>query len=54
MVSDAVRQVPAAEMLASASLNGAIEDTISEFWNKSAITPDQFVAKLTTVLKDAN
>ena len=54
MVSDAVRQVPAAEMLASASLNGAIEDTISEFWNKSAITPEQFIAKMTAVLKDAN
>jgi glucose/mannose transport system substrate-binding protein len=40
-------------MLTPASVTGALEDVISEFWNTPAMTADAFVAKFGQTLKEA-
>jgi glucose/mannose transport system substrate-binding protein len=53
MVADSARQVPAVELLTPASLTGALEDVISEYWNRKDMTADAFVAKFAQTLAEA-
>ena len=51
LLSDPARQAPSSEILAPPSLNGAIEDPISAFWNTQATTPEQFVTEFAKAMK---
>ena len=53
MLADPKRQAAAIEMLAPASFNGALEDIISEYWNKKDMTADAFAAKFSKTMQDA-
>jgi glucose/mannose transport system substrate-binding protein len=53
MAADAARQTPSMEMLTPASVTGALEDVISEYWNTPAMKPEAFVAKFGQTLKEA-
>ena len=53
MLADPKRQAAAIEMLAPASYNGALEDVISEYWNKKDMAADAFAAKFGKAMADA-
>lgn len=45
LVADTSKQVGAVELLAPPDFNGALEDVMSEYWNKADITPAAFAEK---------
>lgn len=51
LVADKSQQVASVEMLAPPSMNGALEDVYSQFWNTPSMTTDQFVEKVIGVLR---
>jgi glucose/mannose transport system substrate-binding protein len=52
IIADPQRQVPAVELLAPASFNGALEDVISEYWNSPSMSADTFIAKFARAMQD--
>jgi glucose/mannose transport system substrate-binding protein len=52
ILADPKRQVPAVELLAPASFNGALEDVISEYWNNPSMSSDAFIAKFMQAMQD--
>jgi len=52
ILADPKRQVPAVELLAPASFNGALEDVISEYWNNPSMSADAFTAKFAQAMQD--
>lgn len=54
LVKDANRQVPDINLIASPQLVGALDDVVSEFWNKpDGMKVDGFIAKFAQTLKTA-
>jgi glucose/mannose transport system substrate-binding protein len=50
-LANPAHQVPSVEMLATPSLNGALEDVISVFWNTPAMAVPDFIARFAETLR---
>ncbi|MBI1773885.1 MAG: carbohydrate ABC transporter substrate-binding protein [Proteobacteria bacterium] len=53
MAADPARQTPAMELLTPASVTGALEDVISEYWNTPSMKSEAFIAKFAQTLKES-
>ncbi len=52
-VQDPAGQAPAANMLISADLDGALQDVVTKFWSTPAMTTDQFIEAYAKAFKTA-
>jgi glucose/mannose transport system substrate-binding protein len=53
-LKDPAKQIPSINFLASPDLRGAVEDVVTQFWNTSSMTPDEFVTKFVGAMKAAS
>ena len=49
-IKDPKAQVPANELLSPPAITGAVEDVISQYWNNSSMTTDDFIIRVTAAL----
>jgi glucose/mannose transport system substrate-binding protein len=49
-IGDKQAQVPANELLSPPAITGAVEDVVSQYWNNSSMTTDEFVTRVAAAL----
>jgi glucose/mannose transport system substrate-binding protein len=49
-IGDKQAQVPANELLSPPAITGAVEDVVSEYWNNSSMTTDEFIMRIAAAL----
>jgi glucose/mannose transport system substrate-binding protein len=53
LLGDATQALPGSALLAPPAFTGALEDVISQFWNTTSQTADQFIPKIQDAMKRA-
>jgi glucose/mannose transport system substrate-binding protein len=49
-IGDKQAQVPANELLSPPAITGAVEDVVSQYWNNSSMTTDEFITRVAAAL----